>query len=54
LRGGTGSVLCNFNEEAMAARRKIEEIVKALAEKNAEAWGKIEFEETKIGRLDTR
>ncbi len=36
----------------MAARRKIEEIVKALAEKNAEAWGKIEFEETKIGRLD--
>ena len=36
----------------MAARRKIEEIVKAMAEKNAETWGKIEFEETKIGRLD--
>ena len=36
----------------MAARRKIEEIVKAMAEKNAEAWGKIEFDETKIGRLD--
>ena len=36
----------------MAARRKIEEIVTAMAEKNAEAWGKIEFEETKIGRLD--
>lgn len=36
----------------MAARRKIEEIVKAMAEKNAEAWGKIELDETKIGRLD--
>ena len=36
----------------MAARRKIEEIVKAMAERNAETWGKIEFEETKIGRLD--
>ena len=36
----------------IAARRKIEEIVKAMAEKNAEAWGKIEFEETKIDRLD--
>ena len=34
------------------ARRKIENIVKTLAEKNAESWGKIEFEETKIGRLD--
>ncbi len=41
-----------LKEQGIAARRKIEEIVKALAEKNAEAWGKIEFEETKIGRLD--
>ena len=31
---------------------KIVEIVKAMAEDNAEAWGKIELEETKIGRLD--
>ncbi len=36
----------------IAARRKIEEIVKAMAEKNAEAWGRLELEETKIGRLD--
>ena len=42
----------HLKEQGIAARRKIEEIVKALAEKNAEAWGKIEFEETKIGRLD--
>src|ERR1017187_7833424 len=41
-----------FKQGGIAARRKIEEIVKALAEKNAEHWGKIEFEETKIGRLD--
>ncbi len=41
-----------LKEKGMAARRKIEEIVKALAEKNAEAWGKLELEETKIGRLD--
>ena len=36
----------------IAARRKIEEIVKTLAEKNAESWGKLELDETKIGRLD--
>src|SRR5437879_2096671 len=40
-----------LKEKGIAARRKIEEIVKALSEKNAEAWGKIEFDETKIGRL---
>jgi aldehyde dehydrogenase len=41
-----------LKQKGVEARRKIEEIVKAMAEKNAEAWGKIEFEETKIGRLD--
>ena len=41
-----------LKQKGIAARRKIEEIVKAMAEQNAEAWGKIEFEETKIGRLD--
>ncbi len=38
--------------KGIAARRKIEEIVKTLAEKNAEQWGKLELDETKIGRLD--
>jgi len=38
--------------KGVETRRKIENVVKTLAEKNAEAWGKIEFEETKIGRLD--
>src|SRR5882724_5298764 len=41
-----------LKQKGVAARRKIEEIVKAMAEKNAAAWGKIEFDETKIGRLD--
>src|SRR5882724_11956587 len=41
-----------LKQKGVAARCKIEEIVKAMAEKNAEAWGKLEFEETKIGRLD--
>lgn len=41
-----------LQQGGIAARRKIEEIVKAMAEKNAEAWGKLELDETKIGRLD--
>jgi aldehyde dehydrogenase len=41
-----------LRQKGVAARRKIEEIVKMLAEKNAEAWGKLEFDETKIGRVD--
>lgn len=36
----------------MAARARIVEIVKTLAEANAEEWGRNELEETKIGRLD--
>ena len=40
-----------LQQKGIAARRKIEEIVKVMAEKNAEPWGKIEFEETKIGSL---
>ena len=36
----------------IAARVKIVEIIKAMAESNAEAWGRLELEETKIGRLD--
>lgn len=41
-----------LKQKGIAARRKIEEIVKTLADKNSEAWGKMELEETKIGRLD--
>lgn len=41
-----------LKQKGVEARRKIEEIVKSLADKHAEPWGKIELEETKIGRLD--
>jgi aldehyde dehydrogenase len=41
-----------LKEKGMAARAKVVEIVKTLAEANAEEWGRIELEETKIGRLD--
>ena len=50
--GAAQEAFLQLKQGGIAARRKIEEIVKALAEKNAEQWGKIEFEETKIGRLD--
>src|SRR5690349_23136885 len=38
--------------KGVAARAKVVEIVKSLAEANAEQWGPLELEETKIGRLD--
>ncbi len=41
-----------LQKAGVAARVKIVEIVKAMAEANAEPWGRIELEETKIGRLD--
>ncbi len=36
----------------MAGRARVIEIVKELATSKAEEWGKLEFEETKIGRLE--
>jgi len=41
-----------LQEKGMEARRKVVEIIKTLAEANAESWGRIELEETRIGRLD--
>ncbi len=41
-----------LKKKGVAARRKIEEIIKTMADANAEPWGRIELEETKIGRLD--
>ena len=41
-----------LQQKGVAARRKIEEIIKTLADRNAEEWGRAELEETKIGRLD--
>lgn len=41
-----------LSKKGWAGRAKVVEIVKAMCTNNAERWGKIEFEETKIGRLD--
>ncbi len=41
-----------LREKGVAGRRKVVEIVKGLCEEKAEEWGRLEFEETKIGRLD--
>ena len=41
-----------LKQKGMAARAKVVEIVKTMAEANAVEWGRIELEETKIGRLD--
>ena len=41
-----------LKKQGMAARAKVVELVKTIAEANAVEWGRIELEETKIGRLD--
>src|ERR1041385_5155339 len=41
-----------LREKGIAARQKVVEIVKTMADANALEWGKSELEETKIGRLD--
>ena len=41
-----------LSKKGWAGRAKVVEIVKQMCTDNAERWGKIEFEETKIGRLD--
>jgi aldehyde dehydrogenase len=41
-----------LQKAGVAARVKAVEIVKAMADSNADAWGKLELDESKIGRLD--
>ncbi len=41
-----------LTEKGIQGRRKVIEIVKSLAETNAETWGRDELEETGIGRID--
>src|ERR1051325_10165658 len=50
--GAAHQAFLRLREKGVAARAKVVEIVKTLAEANAEEWGRIELEETKIGRLD--
>src|SRR6185295_5947571 len=41
-----------LQKKGVEARRKIVDIIKTMADANAREWGRIELEETKIGRLD--
>jgi aldehyde dehydrogenase len=41
-----------LQEKGVAARRRVIEIIKTMADDNAGEWGRIELEETRIGRLD--
>src|SRR5258705_1243510 len=41
-----------LQQKGVAARVKVVEIIKALCDANAVEWGRIELEETRIGRLD--
>jgi aldehyde dehydrogenase len=41
-----------LQQGGIAARQKVVHIVKTMADSNAAEWGRIELEETKIGRLD--
>ena len=41
-----------LQKKGVEARRKVVEIIKSMCEANAQEWGRIELEETKIGRLD--
>jgi len=41
-----------LKKEGIAARTKIIELIKEMADANAEEWGRLELEETQIGRLD--
>jgi aldehyde dehydrogenase len=41
-----------LRQKGVEARRKIVDIIKKMSDANAREWGRIELEETKIGRLD--
>jgi aldehyde dehydrogenase len=41
-----------LQKKGIEARAKVVDIVKSMADANAVSWGKIELEETQIGRLD--
>ena len=41
-----------LRQKGVAARARIVELIKTISDANAVEWGKLELEETKIGRLD--
>jgi len=47
-----GQAYLKLTEAGMEARRKVVDIVKTLCRSHAGPWGRLELEETRIGRLD--
>lgn len=47
-----GEAFKQLQKKTLADREKVVQIVKSMCERNADAWGRAELEETKIGRLD--
>jgi aldehyde dehydrogenase len=41
-----------LREKGVEARVKIVDLIKSMADSHAEEWGKLEYQETRIGRLD--
>src|SRR5262245_31771355 len=41
-----------LSDAGVAGRKKVVELIKDICEAKAEEWGKLELDETKIGRLD--
>ncbi|MEY2410769.1 MAG: aldehyde dehydrogenase, partial [Verrucomicrobiota bacterium] len=41
-----------LQQAGVGARAKMVEVIKSMADSNAASWGKLELDETKIGRLD--
>src|SRR5580658_4703044 len=46
------AAFAKLQQGGIAARQKVVNIIKTLSDSNAVEWGRIELEETKIGRLD--
>lgn len=47
-----GAAYRQLQDKGVAARCRVIEIIKTMADTNAAEWGRIELEETRIGRLD--
>lgn len=47
-----GEAFAQLSKKGVAGRTKVVELAKEITYSNAEAWGKLELDETHIGRLD--
>jgi len=50
--GAAHDAFLQLQQKGVEARRKIVDLIKRMADAKAEEWGRLELDETKIGRLD--